>query len=85
MPGTYAAPPGRPMQPGIAASTVISVTPTDAPADAMHDAQLEALRVAIPAARSLPLLSKLARQEPGRVVIDYLESQRIAIEVSPWR
>jgi hypothetical protein len=30
----------------------------------------------------LPLLVKLARRESGRVVIDYLEAQRIAIEVS---
>jgi len=55
------------------------------PAEAMPDPQLEALRTAIPAARSLPLLRKLAREEPGRVVIDYLETQRIAIEVSAWR
>jgi Beta-ketoacyl synthase, N-terminal domain len=55
------------------------------PADALSDPQLETLRTAVPAARSLPLLRKLAREEPGRVVIDYLESQRIAIEVSAWR
>jgi hypothetical protein len=51
----------------------------------MADARLEAMRATIPAARCLPLLSKLARQESGRVVIDYLEEQRIAVEVSPWR
>jgi len=56
----------------------------DAP-ESMPDAQLEALRTSIPAARSLPLLRKLAREEPGRVVIDYLDTQRIAIEVSAWR
>jgi hypothetical protein len=67
------------------ARKILTVTLTDAPADSMADARLEALRSAIPAARSLPLLSKLARQESGRVVIDYLEAQRIAIEVSPWR
>lgn len=54
-------------------------------AETLSDPQLESLRVAIPAARSLPLLRKLAREEPGRVVIDYLETQRIAIEVSAWR
>jgi hypothetical protein len=54
-------------------------------ADKMADAQLEELRRTIPAARSLPLLRKLAREEPGRIVIDYLESLRIAIEVSEWR
>jgi Beta-ketoacyl synthase, N-terminal domain len=64
---------------------IISAALTDASADLMADAQLEVLRATIPAARCLPLLSKLARQEHGRVVIDYLEEQRIAIEVSPWR
>ena len=68
----------------IAARNILTVTLTDAPAESMADARLEALRSTIPAARSLPLLSKLARQESGRVVIDYLETQRIAIEVSPW-
>jgi hypothetical protein len=51
----------------------------------MADPRLEAMRASIPAARCLPLLSKLARQESGRVVVDYLEDQRIAIEVAPWR
>lgn len=65
--------------------TCITATLTDAPASAMSDERLEAFRATIPAARSLPLLHKLARQEPGSVVIDYLETQRIAIEVSAWR
>jgi Beta-ketoacyl synthase, N-terminal domain len=64
---------------------LLSATLTDSPADSMIDARLESMRASIPAARCLPLLSKLARQEPGRVVIDYLEDQRIAIEVAPWR
>ena len=67
------------------ARNVLTATLTDAPAESMADARLEAMRATIPAARCLPLLSKLARQESGRVVIDYLEEQRIAVEVSPWR
>jgi Beta-ketoacyl synthase, N-terminal domain len=63
----------------------ITASLTDAAAEQMPDAQLEALRTAIPAARSLPLLMKLARREPGRVVLDYLENQRIAAEVSECR
>ena len=63
----------------------ITATLTDAPAAPMSDERLEALRATIPAARSLPLLDKLARQESGPVVIDYLETQRIAVEVSAWR
>jgi predicted dinucleotide-binding enzyme len=50
----------------------------------MPDPQLESLRTTIPAARSLPLLRKLARQETGRVVLDYLNPQRLAVEVSTW-
>jgi hypothetical protein len=64
---------------------IITVALTDASADLMADPQLEVLRATIPAARCLPLLSKLSRHELGRVVIDYLEEQRISIEVSPWR
>ena len=64
---------------------IITAALTDASADLMGDAQLEAMRATIPAARCLPLLSKIARQEHGRVVIDYLDEQRISIEVSPWR
>jgi hypothetical protein len=60
----------------------IRATLTSDPTETMSDPQLEALRSSIPAARGLPLLRKLAREEPGRVVIDYLETQRIAIEVS---
>jgi hypothetical protein len=54
-----------------------------APAQALGDSQLEALRAQVPAARSLPLLRALARAEPGAVLIDYLEGQRLEIEVSP--
>jgi beta-ketoacyl synthase-like protein len=64
---------------------LLTATLTDSPADSMMDSRLESLRASIPAARCLPLLSKLARQESGRLVIDYLEDQRIAIEVAPWR
>ena len=63
----------------------ITATLTSAVATQMPDAQLEAVRATIPAARSLPLLSKLARREPGHVVLDYLETQRIAVEVSECR
>ncbi len=70
------------LAPDRAAAPVITAFLTDEPADRLRDPQLELLRATIPAARSLPLLNKLARRESGRVVIDYLEPQRIAIEVS---
>lgn len=62
----------------------ITAALTDAPAQQMAEPQFESLRVTIPAARSLPLLEKLARRESGPVVLDYLEAQRIAVEVSTW-
>jgi hypothetical protein len=70
------------LTPARGTAPVISAFLTDEPADCVHDPQLESLRKTIPAARSLPLLAKLARRESGRVVIDYLESQHIAVEVS---
>jgi Beta-ketoacyl synthase, N-terminal domain len=61
----------------------LSAAFTDSPADRLRDAELEALRTSIPAARSLPLLRQLARREAARVTIDYLGAQRVAIEVAP--
>ncbi|MDB6090225.1 MAG: hypothetical protein JWN85_3009 [Gammaproteobacteria bacterium] len=63
----------------------LTATLTDAPADRIADPLLEAARSSIPAARSLPMLRMLARREPGRVVIDYLDVQRVAVEVSACR
>jgi hypothetical protein len=61
----------------------LTVRPDAAAAQTLPDAQLEALRAQVPAARSLPLLQCLARARPGTVAIDYLEEQRVTIEVSP--
>jgi hypothetical protein len=55
------------------------------PVDRLADPQLEALRAALPAARSLPLLRLLARHESGRAVLDYIGGQRLAVEVSECR
>jgi hypothetical protein len=54
---------------------------SDEPASSMETAELESLRRAIPAARSLPLLERLAQRRGGMVVLDYLERARVAIEV----
>lgn len=63
----------------------ITAALTDAPYDRMSDPGLEALRAGVPAARSLPLLRLLARREPGRVVIEYLPEQRLAVEICECR
>jgi len=52
-------------------------------ASKMDDARLEALRSAIPAARALPLLACIAREEPGRAVIEYLDGLALAVMVRP--
>ncbi|HEY0747941.1 MAG TPA: beta-ketoacyl synthase chain length factor [Steroidobacteraceae bacterium] len=61
----------------------IDLVLTDENADAMQDAELEALRGAIPAARSLPLLRLLAMGAPGRTILDYLDVSRAAVQVQP--
>ena len=56
---------------------------TDAAVQAMDDIALEALRQSIPAARCLPLLQLIARGEAGRVVLDYVNPPRLAVDVGP--
>ncbi len=53
---------------------------TTAAADTLADPSLDALRRAIPAARSLPLLAAIARGESGRIVLDYLDHSRVAVD-----
>ena len=53
--------------------------------DSMSDAQLEALRTTIPAARSLPLLRQLALGLSGRTVLEYLDVAHLIVEVEPCR
>ena len=47
----------------------------------MNDRALEALRVSIPAARSLPLLECVAGRKGGTVILDYLNDTRLAVRV----
>jgi hypothetical protein len=44
---------------------------------------LESLRQAIPAARSLPFLQAIAQGKAARVVIDYLDPLSLAVEFVP--
>jgi len=63
-------------------SATVVEAKTDPPGARMPESELEALRSAIPAARSLPLLRRLARREPGPALLDYLDAQWVAVEVS---
>jgi hypothetical protein len=56
---------------------------SDSPPDRMDNADLEALRASIPAARSLPLLQQLAQRKAGVVNIEYLDGRSLAVEVVP--
>lgn len=56
---------------------------TALPADRLDDAALEQLRTDIPAARCLPLLLSIARQQSGRIVLDYLDGQQLTLQVAP--
>lgn len=58
---------------------------TAAVADRFPEPRLEALRSAMPAARSLPLLRLLARREPAEAVLDYIDDQRLVVAVSECR
>jgi hypothetical protein len=51
--------------------------------DTLHDPTLEALRRAIPAARCLPLLRRLALREPGLVILEYLDVSRMQLQIDP--
>lgn len=70
---------------GAACLARITAALGEAPADPLADPALEALRVGVPAARSLPLLRLLARREPGRVALEYLPRQRLIVEVGECR
>jgi len=64
-----------------AARALLAIDFTHNAATPMSDADLEALRVSIPAARSLPLLQCMARDERACVVIDYFDDLNLAIGV----
>jgi hypothetical protein len=61
----------------------LRATLSNATAAPMEQVALESLRVSIPAARGLPLLERLAQRRAGSVVLDYLDSARLAVEVRP--
>jgi hypothetical protein len=60
----------------------ITVDLTRTSADQLDDPGLESLRMAIPAARGLPLLRSIARAEAGQLVLDYLDDTRLAVSVA---
>ena len=63
-----------------AAKSLLTLDLCTSAATTMPEADLEALRTSIPAARSLPLLQLLAKKTSGSVVIEYLDTLNLAIE-----
>lgn len=61
----------------------IAASFTESAADTPDNPALETLRLGIPAARGLPLLSAIAQRQTQRVVLDYLEPSRLALDVTP--
>lgn len=86
----------RPIPDGLGVALVVTPRPGDhtlaridlaltaEPVTSLADNRLEALRSAIPAARSLTLLEALARRERARPVLDYLGDLSLVVEVQPW-
>lgn len=60
----------------------ITVHLSNASADVFANADFETLRNAIPAARGLPVLAALAQRQNKRVVLDYLDSTRLAVDIA---
>ncbi len=58
-------------------------TQCNAPESTVAVPQLEELRRENPAARSLPLLAAIARNEPAEVMLDYVAGNCLRVEVSP--
>jgi hypothetical protein len=66
------------------AALTITLAPATAPCTDCGDAALDALRRAIPAARGLPLLVALAQRcTAQRLVLDYLATARVQVDVTP--
>lgn len=61
----------------------VEIKLTDLRPDHLMHTELERLRTAIPAARSLPLLVAIAQRKSTAVVLDYLEDLGISIEITP--
>ena len=60
----------------------ITVNLCTSSADFFDNADLETLRNGIPAARGLPLLATLAQRQSKRVVLDYLDNTRLAVDIA---
>lgn len=66
-----------------AAKATLALSLAETEVATMSEPELERLRLAVPAARSLPLMRKLANCESGAVVIDYLDDLQLVVDLQP--
>lgn len=73
------------LSPAKSASSIASIQlqTTRSPAQSLGDADLEWLRLQVPALRALPMLERIARGVAGPVVLEYLAPQQIELDVQP--
>lgn len=60
----------------------LTIALTEAEVLPIDDLELEKLRATIPTARALPLMQRLARAQSGSVVIEYLNTPNLLVEVT---
>lgn len=70
-------------QAGVRSLARAEATLAEAPASVLSVPELESLRLSNPALRGLPLLQLLAKGEAGRVCLEYLAPQSLAVQVVP--
>ena len=61
----------------------ISIRRSSSTSTPAADTQLEAMRVGKPAARSLPLLSALAKSSAGEILLDYVAGNQLNVALHP--
>jgi hypothetical protein len=65
------------------ASLDVRFVPESRPPTPASGPALEALRASVPAARSLPLLAGLAREERGSVALEYVAGSHLSVAIAP--
>ena len=72
------------LSPGRSARSIahITVSLSESTADVFDNADFETLRNGIPAARGLPLLAAFAQRRDKRVVLDYFDYSRLAVDIA---
>jgi hypothetical protein len=68
---------------GVRSVACLSAALGDDAVDCLDQRELEALRLAAPAGRSLPLLALIARRQAGKVAVEYLGARSVRTMVEP--